>query len=166
MVSVAEKIPNGALIADITLEKLNEIVDSVDIEGAKAFILDQNSAVLASNHPAIENTSILSENSDFQALAQNIISNNTLATEYTIDDVDKALFSHQINIGDKTWYLSIELDKSIAFAKLSEARNNAIISTLVSLIVSLIIYTLLLNYVYRPIPLLKKTIKRLIARHH
>ncbi|GLO62893.1 methyl-accepting chemotaxis protein [Vibrio sp. MACH09] len=161
MVSVAEKIPNGALIADITLEKLNEIVDSVDIEGAKAFILDQNSAVLASNHPAIENTSILSENSDFQALAQNIISNNTLATEYTIDDVDKALFSHQINIGDKTWYLSIELDKSIAFAKLSEARNNAIISTLVSLIVSLIIYTLLLNYVYRPIPLLKKTINGL-----
>ncbi|WCE32041.1 methyl-accepting chemotaxis protein [Vibrio sp. SCSIO 43137] len=161
MVSVAEKIPNGALIADITLDKLNDIVDSIDIEGAKAFILDQNSAVLASNHPDIKNTSILLENGNFKQLAQDITRNNTLATEYEINDVDKALFSHQIDIGDKKWFLSIELDKSTAFAKLAEVRNRAIIATIVSLIISLILYTLILNYVYRPIPLLKKTINGL-----
>lgn len=158
MVSIAEKVPNGALIADITLDKLNDIVDSIDIKGAKAFILDQNSAVLASNHPSIKNTSILSENNKFSQLAQSIINNPELMINYEIDDVKKALFSHQIHIGDKQWYLSIELDESIAFSKLEEAKYSAIITTFISLIVSLTLFTLLLNYVYRPILLLKKTI--------
>ena len=161
MVSVAEKIPNGAIIADIPLDKLNDIVNSIDIDGANTFILDHNSAVLASNHPDIKNTSVLSENSAFKQLAQSIIASPILATNYTMNDVEKALFSHQISIGDNNWYLAIELDESTAFAKLDEARNNAIIVTLVSLIVSLGLFTLLLNRVYRPILLLKETINGL-----
>lgn len=161
MVSVTEKIPNGALIADITLEKLNDVVNAINIEGAKAFILDQNTAVLASNHPMIENTSVLSTSNQFQSIANDIVNNRALTTEYSINDTDKALFSQQINIGDKKWYLSIELDKSTSYAKLDEAATKAIISTIVSLLVSLFIYTFLLNYVYKPILSLKKTINGL-----
>lgn len=158
MVSVAEKIPNGVIIADIPLKRLNEIVDSIDIEGAKAFILDQNSTVLASNHPVIKNTETLSEGTTFKELAKEITQSQTLISEYESEGKDKALFSRKIEIGDKHWYLAIELDKAIAFAKLDDAKYNAIVTTLVSLVVSLIIFNLLLNYIYQPIPKLKATI--------
>ncbi|MDG3088130.1 methyl-accepting chemotaxis protein [Vibrio hannami] len=161
MVSVAEKIPNGALIADITLDRLNTIVDSIDIEGANAFILDQNTSVLASNHPEIETTTTLSDQRTFQELANQIVSNKSLQTEYTLISGEKALFAQKITIGNISWYLAIELDKSIAFASLIDARNFAIISTLFALVISIAIYSLVLNYVYRPIPVLRETIKGL-----
>ncbi|WP_375754019.1 methyl-accepting chemotaxis protein [Vibrio sp. HN007] len=161
MVSVAEKIPNGALIADITLDRLNDIVSSIDIEGAYAFILDQNSAVLASNHPQIEATNTLTDQATFAEVAQQIIGSNENIIEYTSSNGDKTLFSHKIIIGNIAWYIAIELDKSIAFSKLDDARNFAILTTLVALVLSIVIYSVVLHYVYRPIPLLKQTINGL-----
>ncbi len=158
-ISIIEKIKGGTISVDMTLAFLNEMVqESNDIPGATAVILNHDTTFLASSSQAIK---LGEKGTDFPWFKNAVIeatSKESAAVDYQIDNSEKIFFSHRIKAGDKNWYFAIGLDKSIAFAKLTESRNTAIMITIVATIISVIVAFMLIQLLYRPILALKETI--------
>ncbi|MFA0678619.1 HAMP domain-containing protein, partial [Vibrio sp. 10N.222.51.A6] len=77
---------------------------------------------------------------------------------YSINSVEKVMFSHAVSYGDKEWYLLVGLDKSVVFAALEVAQQQAIMITIVYLLISVVATLFILNILYKPILALKGTI--------
>ncbi|NUW67096.1 methyl-accepting chemotaxis protein [Vibrio coralliilyticus] len=157
--TIIEKVKNGTISVDMRLSFLNEIVTQTnDIEGVVAVILNQDTTLLASSSPAIKAGEKGTDLPWFKTVAQQAVSQNSAVTEYVLDGQNKMLISRRIHAGDKNWYFAIGLEKSVAFAKLENARNTAIVIALIATAVSVIIAFGLIHLLYRPILSLKETI--------
>lgn len=159
-ITIIEKMHGGTVSADMTLSFLNEMVKT-SIPGAVAVIMNDSTTLLASSSTAIKGGDKGTDYPWFKEAALNAVGKEKAVFEYTLDGHDKILFSHVINVGDKKWYYAIGLERSVAFAQLDEARNNAIIVTIVATIVCVVIAFFLINLLYRPIISLRDTIANL-----
>ena len=158
-VTIAEKIKDGAIMTDISLEFLNDIVkQSNAIPGSVAVILNQDTTFLASSSPAIKAGEKGTDLAWFKEVALKAVSSQTTFNNYVFNEQDKILFSHQIKAGDKNWYFAISRDKSVAFAKLAASRNSAILVTVLATLISVAIAFIFIQVLYRPVLALKDTI--------
>lgn len=163
-ITIGQKIKGGIVTADMTLGFLNEIVSSSNkIPGAVAIILNQDSTLLASSTDAIKTGQKAADFPWFKKAVSEAINSEHAAVNYTLDGKDKILFSHRIKAGDKNWYFAIGLDTSIAFAKLEQSRNSAIVVGTIATLVSLVAAFILIQVLYRPILSLKDMITDLAS---
>lgn len=158
-ITIIERIKGGTISVDMTLDFLNDIVNqSNDIPGATAVIINHDTTFLASSSNAIKLGEKGTSFSWFKDAVLEATSKENAAIDYDIDGKEKILFSQRIKAGDKNWYFAIGLDKSVAFAKLEESRNSAILITIVATLISVIIAFTLIQILYRPILALKETV--------
>ncbi|WP_218186390.1 methyl-accepting chemotaxis protein [Terasakiispira papahanaumokuakeensis] len=158
-VTIAHHIVNGAVAINMRLQFLDELVQQTnDIEGATAAIMTEDSTVLASTSPLLKlGQKALNVTAVSNAVQQAIQDDNAMST-YTINGQNYLLFSHPINVGDKRWYYMMSVDESVAMAKLSEARNSAIMISIMATLISIAVGLFLLQRLYQPILSLKSTI--------
>lgn len=157
-VSIVRKTMSGMISVDMQLGFLNEIVKSAnDIPGAFAMILNHDKTVLASSLSEIK----AGEKADKYAWLTNVaklsIGANDAMFEGNVGEMDKLFFSHKITVAGKNWYFVTGLDKEIVFSDLASARQTAITTAFVATIVSVILAMLIMQFLYRPILVLKET---------
>ncbi len=161
MVSIGKSFGSGVVLADVSLEVLNKAVKDINIAGAIALIMSDDTTTLASTSATVKNGDKLTNFAAFKGVTNSVIGQPSAIFEYELNGADKVLFSRRIELGEKNWYLLISLDKTIVFATIEEAKQAAFISTFIYLIVSIVLAILVLNYLYRPILALKNTIQSL-----
>ncbi|WP_375754179.1 methyl-accepting chemotaxis protein [Vibrio sp. HN007] len=160
--TIIEKIKGGTVSVDMKLDFLNALVaKSNDIPGATAVILNQDTTFLASSSDAIKAGEKGSDFDWFRDVVNEAVSREKSMIHYVLNGQEKILFTHRINAGDKHWYFSVGVDKSIAFAKLEESRNTAIYVSAIAMAISLLLSYLLIQVLYKPILALKETILNL-----
>ncbi|PWI33264.1 methyl-accepting chemotaxis protein [Vibrio albus] len=158
LVSIAKRFQGGVILADISLSVLDKTVQSIDMPGALAVIMTEDSSVLASTSPAVPSGSKLTDISTLVDPVRQATSTDSAIINYVLKGVDKVMFTHRISFGDKNWYLVVGLNKATAFASLEETKTYASILTAILVIGSIIITLLILRILYKPILNLKKTI--------
>lgn len=163
-ITIAQKIADGVLAVNMRLGFLDAIVqESNDTEGAVAFILSDDSTVLASTSSYVKAGKKAVELADFGPVARQAISQESNQLNYTLGGEDKILFSRRITIGDKDWYYCMGLSEDIAFSELASARTKAISISILATVISVLIAFVLIRTLYRPILSLKETIAGLSA---
>ena len=161
MVSIGKSFGSGVVLADVSLKVLNKAVKDINISGAIALIMSDDTTALASTSATVKNGDKLTNFNALKGVTNSIIGKSSAIFEYELNGTDKVLFSRRIELGEKDWYLLIALDKTIVFATIEEAKRAAFISTFIYLILSIVLALLVLNYLYRPILALKTTIQSL-----
>lgn len=158
-VTIAHRIANGAVAINMRLQFLDELVQQTnDIKGATATIMTEDSTVLASTSPLLKLGQKALNVTAVSSAVQQATQDDSAMSAYTLNGQDYLLFSHPINVGDKRWYYMMSVDESVAMAKLSEARNSAIMISVIATLISIAVGLFLLQRLYRPILSLKSTI--------
>jgi len=158
-ITIIEKVKDGTISVDMTLAFMNELAAQAnEIPGASVAILADDTTILATTSSAIESGKKGVDYSWFSEVALQAVANETATIEYQLNGTDKILFAHRINAGDKQWYFTVGLDKTVAFASLTDSRNSAIITVLLATMTSAVIAFALIQVLYRPILALKETV--------
>lgn len=160
MVSVGKNAGdgNGVVLADIPLDVLSETVSEIDMDGATALMMTEDTTVLASSSTAVKTGDKLMDYQSLAALATKATSTDSMMADYSLGGAEKVMFTQAVNYGDKKWYLLVGLDKSVIFAPLVASQKQAVIRTIIYLVVSVMLTLFILNVLYRPILALKQTI--------
>jgi len=150
----------GVLLADIELGLLAEMVKEPPFPGAMMGLYDDSSLTIASNGEVdVPGETKLSDFSDLDALTKALLTEERGQTEYVLGGVEKIAFYRTIQLdNDVSWHLLVGVNKSIAYAKVSEALETALLTASALLVVLLTILIVILNIAYRPILALKATI--------
>lgn len=161
VISILKNLGDGVVLGDIELTFLADTVKDVDYPGAVVLITDQTGKVLAS-----ESERLLSGThfSDFglPEVERNMLSQDEVMQDYTLDGVDKIAFSKAINlVNGKKWYLFVGLNKSVAYADVDKALTNAVVSSIIMLVLAISVLLSVLYVLYKPILLLKEMVTNL-----
>ncbi|SHO56746.1 methyl-accepting chemotaxis protein [Vibrio quintilis] len=162
MVSVGQHAGQGTVVlADIPLSVLSETVKEIRLKGVVALITTEDSTILASTSAVAKAGTKMTNYPDLARTARSLTTHQQSVEDYVLNGVDKVMFSQRIKYGDKNWYMLIGLDKDVVFGKINEMKYKAFMLTSIYIVLSIIITLLVLNYLYRPILALKKTISGL-----
>jgi|GEM_PF-274717 len=161
-VSIVEQTKGGMLSVDMQLSFMAKMVhNATRFAGSTAIIMGKDTTVLATSTSALKmgqkGTSIASLKDKLLQVGQH----DELLQEYTLNGVEKLMFSKKIVAGDKEWFYILGLDKEVAFADLTAAREDAIIVAVTTCLLSLGLAFMAINILYRPILALKETILNL-----
>ncbi len=158
-VTIASKFNGGVISSDLTLSFLNQLLDASSISASSvALIFDDENQVLASSSSVFKAGDDVTKFAWFApAIAQAKKHENTSST-YLLNGEEKLLFSHKINLGDHQWYYAVGLSKAEAFEALTTSRNIALMITVLASVISVLIVVSLIQFLYRPIVLLRDTI--------
>lgn len=160
--TVVDKTKGGAITVDLSLEFMDNLVkNSNELPGATAMILEEDTTLLASSSKAIKAGEKASDFEWFEEATLRAVQKKSAAEEYILNGVEKILFSHEINVGGKRWFFTIGLDKTVAFAALSEAKAEAVFVTVLACAISVAIAFVLVQVLYKPIIALKETVTSL-----
>ncbi len=163
-ISIVQKTKQGMMSVDMKLDFLSQLVkDSTDIAGSVALILNQDTTILASTSNAVKAGSKGVDYPWFRAAANQAVSGEAMMVGYSLNGVDKILFTHQIRVADKKWYFALGIDTSVAFASLAATKKVAIITSVVAILVSILLALVVTQTLYRPILSLNKTIQDLAS---
>ncbi len=158
VISILKNIGDGVVLGDIELTFLADAVQAVDYPGAVVLITDQTGKVLASESKRLVSGTHFSD-FGLPEVERNMLSHDEVMQEYTLDGVDKIAFSKAINlVNGKKWYLLIGLKKSVAYAAVDKALNNAMLSSLIMLALAISVLLSVLYVLYKPILLLKEMV--------
>ncbi|WP_394230323.1 methyl-accepting chemotaxis protein [Shewanella colwelliana] len=159
VISIVTDVGDGVLSGDIGLEILNKTVKDVNFPGATAAIVDEAGKVLASTMPQLAAGKLMSQQG-WSQMEQQLVAHDTFSGDYHFAGKDLLIFSHEIPLlqGKKKWFLVLNIDQEIAFAKVDEALNSALVNSGIMLLVSILLVLLILNWLYRPILQLKQVI--------
>lgn len=158
-ISIVQKTFDGLFSVDMKLIFLNNLVKNVhDIPGAAAVIMTSDTTILASSSNQIVPGQKGTDFEWFRDVALEAVGSNKTTQQYSVNGIQKILFSHEILIANKKWYFAIGLDTEKAFISLIEAKQAAIATTLVATIICSLIAFILIQTLYQPILALKKTI--------
>ncbi|WP_246033233.1 methyl-accepting chemotaxis protein [Shewanella canadensis] len=158
VISILKNLGDGVVLGDIELTFLADAVKAVDYPGAVVLITDQTGKVLASESKRLISGTHFSD-FGLPEVERNMLSQDEVMQEYTLDGVDKIAFSKAINlVNGKKWYLLIGLKKSVAYAAVDKALSNAMISSLIMLALAISVLLSVLYVIYKPILLLKEMV--------
>ncbi|WP_049772141.1 methyl-accepting chemotaxis protein [Shewanella sediminis] len=161
VISILKNLGDGVVLGDIELTFLADAVKAVDYPGAVVLITDQTGKVLASESKRLISGTHFSD-FGLPEVERNMLSQDEVMQEYTLDGVDKIAFSKAINlVNGKKWYLLIGLKKSVAYAAVDKALSNAMISSLIMLALAISVLLSVLYVIYKPILLLKEMVTEL-----
>lgn len=161
MVSIGKSFNEGVVLADVSLDVLNKSVKEINMLGALSVIMSEDTTALASTSNVVKNGNKLTGFASLKNAVQTVVGQTHAMVEYQLKGADKIMFSRQIILGDKTWYLLVALDKKIVFAPIDQAKQAAIYSSFIYVLISIVLSLLIINYLYRPILALKATIQSL-----
>ncbi len=158
-ISMVEKTKNAVIALDFEVNTIQKMVEkAVNMPGAVALVMAEDSSALSSTSPKVKLGAKLNDYPDLRQLARDIIGKDEVSEDYQLFGVDKLVFSKKIKVGQRSWYLMIALDKKVTFSRLEEVKTEAIITVIISILVSTILAYFILQYLYRPIISLKKTV--------
>ncbi len=140
----------GAMFYDMSLVKLAEMTNKVNLFNAgQMFITTADGMTIA--HPNSEyngkKISTFLPNVDIKEGAQNVEINGK---EYIVG------FTY---LPHENWYVGAIIDRSVAFAAITDLRNDAIIYTIIGVVISIIALTILIKFLMRPLDHLNEAIK-------
>ncbi|CAM3518732.1 Methyl-accepting chemotaxis protein PctC [Vibrio aerogenes CECT 7868] len=161
IISIGKHAGHGTVIlGNIPLSVLSEAVSEIHLKGIVALIIADDSTILASSSAVAKTETKLSSYPDLADIARKVVTQQVEHGEYdyTLNGVNKVMFARKINYGDKSWYMMIGLNKDVVFKKLNDMKYKALILASLYIALSIIVTLLVLNYLYRPILALKKTI--------
>jgi len=158
VISIVKSLGNGVIAGDVELNILIETVKNINFPGAVTAILDGEGKALASSSTALAVGTRLSDIglSDVQNAMQ---SQDEVYKDYALNNLEKLAISRAIKLtSDKNWYLFIGINKSVAYASVDKAKDEAIMSAVIMLIVAVLLSLIILNTLYRPILTLKDVV--------
>jgi methyl-accepting chemotaxis protein len=158
VVSIIKVMNDGVALADIELTILGDTVKGINQPGAISVITDEKGNVLASTSKVVV-VGTPFRNAGMADLERAMLSQDEMMQDYTLNGVDKIAFTKSIKlVNGKKWYLFVGIDKSVAYASLDTALNQAVFSSLVMIIIGIAVLLLVLQALYRPILLLKEMV--------
>jgi len=158
VVSIIKVMNDGVALADIELTILADTVKGINQPGAISVITDEVGNVLASTSKVVV-VGTPFRDAGMAKLEKAMLTQDEIMQDYTLDGVDKIAFTKSINlVNGKKWYLFVGINKSVAYASLDSAFNQAIISSLVMIVVGIVVLLGVLQMLYRPILLLKEMV--------
>lgn len=158
-ITIASKFNDGVISSDLTLNFLNNLLDASSLSANSiALIFDEDNQVLASSSTVFKTGDNLNQEAWFVDAINHARSQENTASTYQLNGEEKLLFTHRIDLGNQHWYYAVGLHKSEAYAALTKSRNMALIITILASVVSVIVVITLIQYLYRPIVLLRNTI--------
>jgi len=147
--------PAGVVGADLSLETLIDIINSLDFNGiGYAFLVSADGKILVQPKQSLvmkslddvfpENTPrISSELSEATANGQTRIL--TFAPVKSLPSVD--------------WYVGLSIDKNKAYAALSDFRASAIVATLIAVVLIILLLDMLIRLLLQPLTLMSKAMQ-------
>lgn len=158
-ITIASKFNGGVISTDMPLSFLTKLLDTSSIsKDSVALIFDEDNQVLASSSSMFKAGDDITKFAWFApAIRQAHTQENTMST-YQLNGEEKLLFTHRIDLGNYHWYYAVGLLKNEAFAPLTTSRNMALLITIIASVISVIVVISLIQYLYRPIVLLRDTI--------
>ena len=158
VVSIIKVMNDGVALADIELTILGDTVKGIDQPGAISVITDEKGNVLASTSKVVV-VGTPFRNAGMADLEREMLSQDEMMQDYTLNGVDKIAFTKSIQlVNGKKWYLFVGIDKSVAYASLGTALNQAVLSSIVMIVIGISVLLLVLQALYRPILLLKEMV--------
>ena len=158
VVSIIKVMNDGVALADIELSILAETVKGINQPGAISVITDDMGNVLASTSSVVV-VGTPFRDAGMAELEQAMLTQDEIMQDYTLNGVDKIAFTKSIDlVNGRKWYLFVGINKSVAYASLSSAFNQAVISSIVMIIIGVAILLGVLQMLYRPILLLKEMV--------
>ena len=158
VVSIIKVMNDGVALADIELTILGDTVKGINQPGAISVITDEQGNVLASTSKVVV-VGTPFRNAGMADLEREMLSQDEMMQDYTLNGVDKIAFTKSIQlVNGKKWYLFVGIDKSVAYASLGTALNQAVLSSIVMIIIGIAVLLLVLQALYRPILLLKEMV--------
>lgn len=158
VVSIIKVMNDGVALADIELTILGDTVKGINQAGAISVITDEKGNVLASTSKVVV-VGTPFRNAGMADLERKMLSQDEMMQDYTLNGVDKIAFTKSIKlVNGKKWYLFVGIDKSVAYASLDTALNQAVLSSIIMIIIGVAVLLLVLQALYRPILLLKEMV--------
>lgn len=155
VISIIKVMNDGVALADIGLTILQETVNGINQPGAISVITDEVGNILASTSKVVVPGTPF-RNAGMADLERSMLSQDEMMQDYTLGGVEKIGFAKSIKlVKGKKWYLFVGIDKSVAYASLSSAFNQAVISSVVMMAIGIAVLLLVLQALYKPILLLK-----------
>ena len=161
VVSIIQAMGNGVALVDIELSILEKTVAGVNFPGAVTLITDASGKVMASNSKIVSKGKYL-RNVGLGQVETAMLSQDISMQNYSVNGVDKLAFTQRINlVNNKSWYLFVGVDKSVAYASLTTVLIQKIIVSLIMLVVGIVVIWTVLRVLYRPIEQLTAMIQDL-----
>ncbi|MFC1502867.1 methyl-accepting chemotaxis protein [Pseudomonadota bacterium] len=165
MVSIAEPFFDqgkfrGALLADIELDLLADVVNQSPFPGAITGLYDNKGTTIASTGEVdVPGKTKLSDFPELGELERKVIATDSGIFNYTLNGVEKIAYFKAIELGkDTRWHLLVGIDKSVAYAEVDQALNTSLFTAGLLILFAVSIILFVLNRLYRPILALKSTI--------
>lgn len=158
VVSIVKNLGDGMVLGDLTLSILTDTMNSIKFPGAVTAIFDGTGTALASNSSKLAAGTRLIDIGMADA-QKAMLSQDESYTEYWLNGVEKLFFTKSIKlVNGKKWYLSIGVDKSVAYAAADGVLNEEIVYSLLMVLIAALLIIVILNVLCRPILLLKEVV--------
>jgi methyl-accepting chemotaxis protein len=158
VISIIKVMNDGVALADIELSILNETVKGINQPGAISVITDDMGNVLASTSDIVV-VGTAFRDAGMAKLEKAMLTQDEIMQDYTLNGVDKIAFTKSINlVNGRKWYLFVGINKSVAYASLNSAFNQAVTSSIIMIVIGIIVLLIVLKALYQPILLLKKMV--------
>ncbi|MCO7554373.1 methyl-accepting chemotaxis protein [Metapseudomonas otitidis] len=151
IMTIATPAPGqGVVGGDLSLETMQQIVNSLDFQGmGYAFLVSEDGTILV--HP----------NKDLvmKKLAE-VYPTNTprISTDFTETELDGKpsilTFAPIKGLPTVKWYIGLSIDKAQAFSMLNEFRTSAIIVTVISVVIIILLLGMLIRFLMQPLLLM------------
>ncbi|ONN71920.1 chemotaxis protein [Pseudomonas oryzihabitans] len=137
----------GVVAGDLNLSALVEIITSLNVGGlGEAFLVDGDGKVLVSSHPE----QVLKTLKD--VFPEQTPSLQPGLHAVTQNGSDRLVSFTPVNgLPSVKWYLGLSIDQAKAYAPVTQARNLAIVATLVAVIAIILLLGLLIRVLLRPL---------------
>lgn len=165
MISIAQPIFangnfHGALIADIELSVIAEIVENSSFPGAMSALYNNQGTTIASTGEV--DVPGKTKLSDFPALAElsrEMLSKDRGLFNYTLEGVDKVAYFKTLKLDNQTaWHFMVAVDKSVVYAEIDKNLRESVITAGSLIMLAIIIILIVLQRLYQPILALKSTV--------
>lgn len=163
VITIAEpfnaKMNSGVIAGDVSIDALVEDILAINQEGVFATLFSGDGTIIAHPNQSLTLKPTSEMNPAFNtSLIRKVASQSDLVT-LNVSGTESLVSIRQIPGTD--WYFSLILDKSVAYAHVSEALVDAIISVIVQLILVLGVATFLISRALKPLDTLSEAMEDL-----
>ncbi|OLQ71104.1 chemotaxis protein [Photobacterium proteolyticum] len=145
---------SGVIAGDVSIDALVKDILAINQNGVFATLFNDEGTIIAHPNQSLTLQPTSEMNPAFNAsLIRKVASQSDLVT-LNVSGVDSLVSIQQVPGTD--WYFSLVLDKSVAFAHVSEALIDAIISAIIQLVLVLGVATALISRAMKPLDTLSE----------
>ncbi len=147
--------PAGVVGGDLSLKTLVEIINSLDFDGlGYAFLVSNDGKILV--HP---DKSLVMKN------LQDVYPGNSPRISSEFSEVDAAggtrilTFTPVKGLPSVNWHIGLSIDKTKAYAMLSEFRSTAMVATVIAVVLIILLLSMLIRVLIQPLTVMSKAMQ-------